>query len=89
MRLISNEELMVVAGGDLEPDEPIQTVEISSPRMTDEEKAQFDYDVNRFVSEMDSCLTGNPVACASFFTGVDWPEMPDLPNLIDWNSFGN
>ncbi|MFZ6746795.1 hypothetical protein ACO0LC_26520 [Undibacterium sp. JH2W] len=42
MRLITNEELLVVAGGDLEPDEPIQTVEITEKGMTDDEKHDYD-----------------------------------------------
>ncbi|MFZ6874766.1 hypothetical protein ACO0LF_22120 [Undibacterium sp. Di27W] len=42
MRLITNEEVMVVAGGDLEPDEPVQTVEIVGQRMTDDEKHDYD-----------------------------------------------
>lgn len=82
MRLMTNDELFAVGGGD-------QIYEHVEKRMTDEEKAEYDREVSRLASAMDDCLTGNPAACAIYFTGQDWPQMPDLPNLIDWNSFGN
>ncbi|BBB64770.1 hypothetical protein UNDYM_0517 [Undibacterium sp. YM2] len=88
MRMITNEELLVVAGGDLEPDEPIQTVEISSPRMTDQEKADFDNEIGTLI---DICTPTDVPDCLEKFLNTI-PQSGETTNTDEWNHwviFGN
>lgn len=62
MRSISNEELLLISGGD---GDDVQTVVISARRMTEEEKNAYDSDYD---SAFDNCMKRNSAAGGAFFS---------------------